>query len=138
MNSSRDLGEKIEKVVRELMDAHIEDTRAAVMAAVTRAMGASRKPEPVSAANKKHGARKTGRRRAPHEVETLAEKLYQQVCAKPGEPMLVFAAELGATARELHRPMMTLKRAGRVRSVGQRHRTRYFPGAPTRTSSQSA
>ena len=33
MNSSRDLGEKIEKVVRELMDAHIEDTRAAVMAA---------------------------------------------------------------------------------------------------------
>lgn len=137
MNSSRDLGEKIEKLVRELVHAHIEETRAAVLAAVTRAVGASAKAEPVRAASKKQAPRKTGRRRAPHEVGALAETLYKQVCAKPGESMLVFAAELGATARELHRPMMTLKRAGRVRAVGERHRTRYFPGLIAGASSRS-
>ena len=68
----------------------------------------------------------------------MAETLYEQVCAKPGEPMLAFAAELGATPRELHRPMMTLKRAGRVRTVGERHRTRYFPAVVAGASSQSA
>jgi hypothetical protein len=38
--------------------------------------------------------------------------------------MAVLGPTLGKTPRELHRPMMVLKRAGRVRSVGQRHQTR--------------
>ncbi len=41
--------------------------------------------------------------------------------------MAVLAPAVGATPRELHRPMATLKRDGRVRSVGQRHQTRYYP-----------
>jgi hypothetical protein len=41
--------------------------------------------------------------------------------------MSVLAPAVGKTRRELSRPMMALKRAGRVRSVGQRDRTRYFP-----------
>jgi len=60
-------------------------------------------------------------------VAAVAERIYQAVCAKPGEAMTVLAAELGASARELHRPMALLKRAGRVRSAGARHLTRYFP-----------
>jgi hypothetical protein len=51
------------------------------------------------------------------------------VCAHPGAAMTVLSAEVGATVRELHRPMTRLKRAGRVRSVGARHLTRYFPMA---------
>lgn len=41
--------------------------------------------------------------------------------------MSVLAAELGVNARELNRPVGKLKLAGRVRSVGQRQQTRYFP-----------
>jgi hypothetical protein len=49
-------------------------------------------------------------------LAAVAERIYQAVCAKPGETMLVLAADLGASARELHRPMALLKRTGRVRS----------------------
>jgi hypothetical protein len=44
--------------------------------------------------------------------------------------MRVLGAAVGASARKLYRPMRQLKRAGRVRSVGTRHATRYFPVAP--------
>ena len=53
-------------------------------------------------------------------------------------PMVAFATELGATVRELHRPMANLKRAGQVRSVGERHRTRYFPGLATASPVEAA
>jgi hypothetical protein len=68
-----------------------------------------------------------GKRRRSAEVSELGERLYRAVCAHPGEGMAALAGELGASARELHRPMALLKQAGRVRSVGQRHQTRYFP-----------
>jgi hypothetical protein len=60
-------------------------------------------------------------------LSALGERLHEAVCAHPGETMSVLAPALGKTPRELSRPMMALKRTGRVRSVGQRDRTRYFP-----------
>ena len=41
--------------------------------------------------------------------------------------MAVIAPAAGATARELNRPATSLRQQGRVRSVGQRQYTRYFP-----------
>ncbi len=41
--------------------------------------------------------------------------------------MAELAAHLGATAAELAVPMSKLKRSGRVRRVGARQFTRYFP-----------
>lgn len=43
--------------------------------------------------------------------------------------MAVLAPRVGATPRELNRPALLLRRTGRVRSVGQRQATRYFPMA---------
>lgn len=43
--------------------------------------------------------------------------------------MIVLAPVVGSTARELSRPVFLLKRAGRIRSVGAKHATRYFPMA---------
>ena len=37
------------------------------------------------------------------------------------------AAAVGVSARELDRPVDHLKNAGKIRTVGQRHLTRYFP-----------
>lgn len=46
--------------------------------------------------------------------------------------MTTLAAAVGASARELSRPVQLLKRSGRIRSVGQRQATRYFPIASKR------
>jgi hypothetical protein len=43
--------------------------------------------------------------------------------------MTVLAARVGQKPRALNRPMLQLKKAGRVRSAGQRNLTRYFPMA---------
>ena len=51
------------------------------------------------------------------------------VCQTPGETMAVLAGKLGATAQELKVPVAQLKRADRVRGVGQRSHMRYFPMA---------
>lgn len=59
----------------------------------------------------------------------LSDRLYAAICANPGALMTVLSAHVGATPRELNRPALILKRAGRVRSVGQRQQTRYFPMA---------
>ena len=50
--------------------------------------------------------------------------------------MTMFAAELGMSVHELHRPMSVLRRKGRVRSVGQRRMMRYFPGVAGKVSEQ--
>jgi hypothetical protein len=120
-NTTESLSEQIEQLVRE----HIEASRRAAAAAVERAFASDTtglRSQPARART-----RTPGRRRATTEVAALGERLYQAVCTQPGEAMAVLGPALGKTPRELHRPMMVLKRAGRVRSVGQRHQTRYFP-----------
>lgn len=112
---------EIERVVRK----HLAAYQAAANAAVARAFASTtRSPVPRTGA---HARRSPGRRRPPSEVAALAERLYEAVCKHPGETMAVIAAHVGESPRALNRPMTHLKRAGRVRSAGQRHMTRYFP-----------
>ena len=70
-----------------------------------------------------------GRRRASDEIRALSERFYEALCRTPGETMTVLAPMVGSTARELNRPVFLLKGAGRIRSVGTKHATRYFPMA---------
>lgn len=116
--SIEELQVQIERVVRE----HLVAQRKAAAAAVERAFAAVALP--ARAATVRAAA---GRRRAAAEVSTLAQQLYAAVRAHPGETIAVIAAEVGQPPSALHRPMFHLKREGRVRSVGQRHQTRYFP-----------
>jgi len=120
----RELESEIERLVGE----HIAACELAAAAAVQRAFG-SKKPtrsKTHKRATKKR-SRASNRRRTSKEMAEFGERFYAAVCAQPGETMRVLAAEVGASARELHRPVASLKRAGRVRSVGQRSMTRYFP-----------
>jgi hypothetical protein len=112
------LSEQIEQLVR----AHIESTRReAVTRAFASAFGAPR------ASTAPRPTRTTGRRCGAAALTALGERPYEAVRAQPGETMAVLAPELGCSPRELHRPMAALKHVGRVRSVGQRHQTRYYP-----------
>jgi len=120
--SNQELGERIEQLVQQ----HIEASRGAAQQALERAFAsaaagpAKKRPRPQ--------ARSAGdKRRTPDEIAALGERFYQTMCAKPGETMTVLAADLGASAGELNRPMTLLKQAGRVRTAGARNHTRYFP-----------
>jgi hypothetical protein len=113
------LQSEIERLVRE----HLDEQHRAAVAAVERAFASAEMPtKKAPVARSRHV-----RRRARSEMLALTDQLYAAVRAKPGETITVIAAELGETAKTLQRPMAHLKRAGRVRSAGQRHLTRYFP-----------
>ncbi len=124
-----DLAEGIERLVREYITTIHMTAKAAVERAFAAGMdggaAASAKPRRRSAAQAT--PTRTGKRRASDEIGTLSERLYEAVSRAPGETMTVLAPVVGRTARELHRPMTLLKRAGKVRSAGTRHATRYFP-----------
>ena len=113
----------IERLIRE----HLAGERAAVAAAVERAFGATTTPKPKPTPSAAPGRQTWGRRRPPHEIAGIAERLFEAVRANPGETMEAIAPMLGESARALNQPMINLKRAGRIRSAGQRHLTRYFP-----------
>jgi hypothetical protein len=121
-SSIDDLRKRIERVVQD----HIAASRKAAEAAVARGFStatrgkSSSRPQPG-------GARQIGRRRPSLEIAALADRLCEAVRASPGETMAVLAPQIGESARALQRPMAQLKSSGRVRSVGNKHLTRYYP-----------
>lgn len=120
--SAQDLGQCIERMVKE----HIAASRACAQEAVARAF-ASAAITSASAVTPRRIQSSPGKKRASTDIAALGERFYQAVCAKPGETMTVLGADVGASARELSRSVILLRRAGRVRAVGSRHLTRYFP-----------
>jgi hypothetical protein len=120
-----DLQNQIELLVRE----HLTAQQRAATAAVERAFASVAAPARACLPRLR-----TGRRRAPAEMSGLAERLCEAVRANPGETMTVIASQVGETPRALNQPMSHLKRAGRVRSAGQRHLTRYFPMTASRAA----
>jgi hypothetical protein len=122
-NTNWDLGERIEQLVQE----HIAASRRSAQEAIERAFAAAAKSPVRTEAAK--APRRTGKKRPSADIASLGDRLYRAVCAKPGETMAVLAPMVGASARELNRPATLLRRAGRVRSVGTRQMTRYFPMA---------
>lgn len=124
-NTNDDLGKRIEQLVLE----HVAATRKSAQEAVDRALAASGMAAPVSAGPVPVRARTagSGKRRGAAELTALGERFYRALSSKPGKTMAVLAADVGATPRELHRAVAGLKQAGRVRCVGERSKTVYFP-----------
>jgi len=120
-NSYEDLGKRIERLVAEHLAASRRAAQDALERAFAPAVGVPAAPSRQSRSTE------VGKRRASADVAALGERFYRAVCSKPGETMTVLAPEVGASARELHLPVMLLRRAGRVRAVGHRSSTRYFP-----------
>ena len=117
-----DLAKQIEQLVRKHLAASHKEARAALERAFAEAERepAQRSPEPKPTSPSKP-------RRTAEEIASLSEQLYQAISETPGETMMVLAQAVGVTTRDLSVPVGRLKRAGRVRSVGQRIHTRYFP-----------
>ena len=122
--SVQELGEKIEQLVRD----HVAELAGVAEAAVQRALVVGKST--VAAKGIAGRPRAASKRRGATMVADLADRFYEVVSETPGETMSVLANRVGASPRELHRPVANLKRVGQVRSVGERQRTRYFPMAP--------
>ena len=115
------LGERIERLVQD----YISETRIAAQAAMDRAFATSAAERAKK--QDRQAKRRMSSRRPSAELVAIGERLYAAMCNTPGETMKVLAAAVGCSARELHRPLSLLKQAGRVRSVGNRQGTRYYP-----------
>lgn len=129
MTSTQSLEQKIENAVEQLVREHLLACETAAAAAVRAGFrrAATGSPARRSTTKSVRPTRTTSRRRAANEIADLEERLYAAIVAHPGETMTVLAPTVGASARELNRPALVLRRKGRVRSVGKRASTRYFP-----------
>jgi hypothetical protein len=130
--STENFEERIEQLIREQIAA----IRARAEAAVVRgfAESAVRSSIPAAPQTKISARRSASRRRTTEQVADLAERLCAAVHAVPGETMLRLAPQVGATPGELSVAATRLRQQGRVRTVGQRQHTRYFPTVPTQAS----
>ena len=71
--------------------------------------------------------RKMSPKRRPELLAKMADDLYDRIVASPGESMAKYAKELGNTALGLQVPVAILKKDKRIRTTGERQKTRYFP-----------
>jgi len=131
MTTNDELAEQIERLVQ----AHIAASRTAATAAVERAFAtassaAGGHPQRAKVASTAVRAIPAPRR-AAEEVAALAETFYAALRRSPGETMATLAPQVGVSPRALEIAVARLKRAGRVRAVGQRQQTRYFPMTTT-------
>lgn len=123
--TTKSLEQQIESAVEQLVREHLAACEASAASAVTAAF--RRASNSSSKSPRRKSARAPAPRRSREELAALEERLYDAIRRHPGETMAVLAPAVGATARELNRPATSLRRQERVRSVGQRQYTRYFP-----------
>ncbi len=89
-------------------------------------------PPPVSAratteAKPARTRKKAAPRRPPEDLVALGERFYAALCQQPGETMTTLAPQVGVAPRVLQVAVARLRRDGRVRAIGKRQHTRYFP-----------
>jgi len=122
-----ELGSAIESLIASYMAGVREAAEQAVARALT-AQGRGRSARAPRAASRRSGeARSSSSRRSSLALDEASDALCDLVRAKPGSSMVELAEQLGASVRELQRPMAKLRAEGRVRTVGKRHLMRYFP-----------
>ncbi len=81
--------------------------------------------------------RKTGRRLARRngdEINDIGEKILQVLRTSPGVSAAEVASKLGLDKAMLLAPMLQLRAQGKIRKVGERAATRYFPSTDRHNS----
>ena len=127
--------EELTQQIERLVEQYLAQSRNAAREAIERAFGAPARVRKTTRGTASPSPRRSGgRRRSAEEIGQVAAELYERVRAQPGESMVTFAAELEMSVRSLQQPMMLLKKEGRVRSVGQKNRTRYFPAVGSKAT----
>ena len=130
------------KQIEDLIQQHVDALRASAAAAVARAFAAVPPASSTRASTptKPIRMRKKGaQRRAPEELVALGERFYTVLCRQPGELMTTLAPHVGVAPRVLQVAVARLRREGRVRVIGKKQQTRYYPlVTPTSTATAAA
>lgn len=137
MTTNHDLAKQIEDLVRQ----HVDTLRVSAAAAVARAFAAvppTVSPTRTSTPTKAVRARKQAPRRAPDQLVALGERFYAVLCERPGETMTTLAPQIGVAPRVLQVAVARLRRDGRVRAIGKRQHTRYYPMATSSPATTAA
>jgi hypothetical protein len=128
--------EQLANAIESLVASYVDEVRQVAQQALARALcrpAAGHRPSKGSAARTPIPKRATKRRTAA-ELDKACEQLCALVQARPGESIVRLAEEVGEPTGALQRPMAKLRAEGRVRSVGERHLTRYFPAVVRATA----
>jgi hypothetical protein len=121
--------EELVSAIEALVASYMDEVRVAAQRAVERSLSRSRMAAGPSRPRSPRRApsSSTAKRRTAAEIDEVCADLCRFVRARPGESMAALAEEMGVAASTLLRPMAQLRAAGQVRTVGERHLTRYFP-----------
>jgi hypothetical protein len=128
--------EQLANAIESLVASYVDEVRQVAQQALARALcrpAAAHRPSKGSAARTPTSKPATKRRTAA-ELDKACEQLCALVRARPGESIVRLAEEVGEPTGALQRPMAKLRAEGRVRSVGERHLTRYFPAVVRATA----
>lgn len=121
----------LEASVEALIQQQLAAYEAQLREALARTLSKARSSSPRGKATKPKAAPgrrvASSQRRSAEEIDAFAERLFEAVESTPGETMAVLAPRLGVSAKELERPAARLKKKGRIKTVGERSRMRYYP-----------
>ena len=127
----------LEASVEALIRQQLAEYEAQLRATLGRRLAAAGEPSPSrrkkrrpTPATKRKRVETPAPRRSAEELDALSERFLEAVEATPGEAMVTLAARLGLSGSELARPVLRLKRQGRIKTVGERNRTRYYALSP--------
>src|SRR5260221_6146131 len=95
-NSTQDLAKRIEQLIQE----HIAASRKVAQEAIARAFASTARSTPRPVERRVRSA--PGTKRASADIAALGERFYKALCAKPGETMIVLAADVGVSPIDLH------------------------------------
>ena len=102
-------------------------SHAAAVEALNEAFGSNKHRDETSPRRRGTPCGASSQRRTGAEIAALEAKFFDAVLASPGEAMSVLAPRIGAPPSLLQVPLARLRSAGRLKTVGSRQFTRYFP-----------
>lgn len=129
----RQIAQDLEREMGKAISTIVRACHAAAKEALDEAFGAADQERPVErkrgAGGQKRRARRrpSSPRRSGEQIAKLEKQLLDAVWATPGEAMSALASRIGVPPRALQIPAARLRSTGRLKTVGMRQFTRYFP-----------
>ena len=121
---------ELAKAIDSLVTSYMRVVRENAAEAVIRGISPSRmntKKAKARRRNERRPAKETGAQRSAAEIVEVSESLHEFIRKHPGQTMLQIAEAMDTTTDALRHPMRRLKDSNRVRSLGKRAQTCYFP-----------
>jgi len=125
----KQIAQKLEAEIAKAVSLIINASQQATVEALNEAFGIAqqRNRKKVVRDRRAVGPRASTSNRTATELKSLEEGFWGAVLESPGESMNALATRIRAKPRQLRVAVVNLKKNGRIKTVGERQFTRYFP-----------